>query len=85
MKIFRTAACGLTGIFCAGFLQSCGGYHAGSGAMIPTSISISLNPSSVIAGRAATLMWSATSGTYRRSRAGIIGHCLRQRCQQPAP
>jgi uncharacterized protein (TIGR03118 family) len=63
MKIFRTAACGLTGIFCAGFLMSCGGYHAGSAAMTPTSISISLNPTSVIAGRAATLMWSATSGT----------------------
>lgn len=63
MKIFRSAACGLTGIFCAGFLQSCGGYHAGSAAMMPTSISISLNPTSVIAGRAATLMWSATSGT----------------------
>jgi uncharacterized protein (TIGR03118 family) len=63
MKIFRTAACGLTGIFCAGFLQSCGGYHAGSAAMMPTSISISLNPTSVIAGRAATLMWSATGGT----------------------
>jgi uncharacterized protein (TIGR03118 family) len=63
MNIFRTAACGLTGIFCAGFLQSCGGYHSGSAAMTPTSISISLNPTSVIAGRAATLMWSATSGT----------------------
>jgi len=63
MKIFRTAACLLTGIFCAGFLQSCGGYHAGSGMMMPTSISISLNPTSVIAGRAATLMWSATNGT----------------------
>lgn len=63
MKIFRTAACGLTGIFCAGFLQSCGGYHSGSAAMTPTAISISLNPTSVIAGRAATLMWSATSGT----------------------
>jgi hypothetical protein len=24
MKIFRTAACGLTGIFCAGYLRSCG-------------------------------------------------------------
>jgi uncharacterized protein (TIGR03118 family) len=63
MKIIRTAACGLTGIFCAGFLQSCGGYHAGSAAMTPTSISISVNPTSVIAGRAATLMWTATSGT----------------------
>jgi uncharacterized protein (TIGR03118 family) len=63
MKIFRTAARGLTGIFCAGFLMSCGGYHAGSAAMTPTSISISLNPTSVIAGRAATLMWSATTGT----------------------
>jgi uncharacterized protein (TIGR03118 family) len=63
MKIFRTAACGLTGIFCAGFLQSCGGYHAGSAAMMPTSISISLNPTTVIAGRGVTLMWSATSGT----------------------
>jgi uncharacterized protein (TIGR03118 family) len=63
MKIIRTAACGLTGIFCAAFLQSCGGYHAGSAAMTPTSISISVNPTSVIAGRAATLMWTATSGT----------------------
>jgi uncharacterized protein (TIGR03118 family) len=64
MKIFRTAASGLTGIFCAGFLQGCGGgYHAGSAPMTPTSVSISLNPTSVIAGRAATLMWSATSGT----------------------
>jgi uncharacterized protein (TIGR03118 family) len=63
MKTFRAAACALTGIFCAGFLQSCGGYHAGSAAMMPTSISISVNPTSVIAGRAATLMWSATSGT----------------------
>jgi uncharacterized protein (TIGR03118 family) len=63
MKIFRTAACGLTGIFCAGFLVSCGGYHAGSAAMTPTSVSISVNPTSVIAGRATTLMWSATSGT----------------------
>jgi uncharacterized protein (TIGR03118 family) len=63
MKTFRSAACGLTGILCAGFLQSCGGYHAGSGAMMPTSISISLNPTTVIAGRGATLMWSATSGT----------------------
>jgi uncharacterized protein (TIGR03118 family) len=63
MNIFRTAACGLTGIFCAGFLQSCGGYHSGSAAMAPTSISISLNPTSAVAGRAATLMWSATSGT----------------------
>jgi uncharacterized protein (TIGR03118 family) len=63
MKIIRTAACGLTGIFCAGFLQSCGGYHGGSAAMTPTSVSISVNPTSVIAGRAATLMWSATGGT----------------------
>jgi uncharacterized protein (TIGR03118 family) len=65
MNNFRTAACGLTGIFCAGFLQSCGGgYNSGSAAMMtPTAISISLNPTSVIAGRAATLMWSATSGT----------------------
>lgn len=63
MKIFRAAACGLTGIFCAGFLQSCSGYHAGSAAMMPTSVSISVNPTSVIAGRAASLMWSATSGT----------------------
>ena len=64
MKIFRTAVCGLTGFLCAGFLQGCGsGYHAGSGAMTPTSVSISVNPTSVIAGRAVTLMWSATSGT----------------------
>ncbi|MEO7206914.1 MAG: TIGR03118 family protein [Steroidobacteraceae bacterium] len=63
MKIMRTAGRGLTGIFCAGFLQSCGGYHAGSAAMTPTSISISVTPTSVIAGRGATLMWSATGGT----------------------
>lgn len=64
MKIFRAAASGLTGIFCAGFLQSCGGgYHSGSAAMTPTSVSISVNPTSVIAGRAVTLTWSATSGT----------------------
>jgi uncharacterized protein (TIGR03118 family) len=66
MNIVRTAACGLTGIFCAGFLQSCGGggYNSGSAMMMmPTAITISINPTSVIAGRAATLMWSATSGT----------------------
>ncbi len=62
MKNFRTAAGSLTGIVCAGFLQGCGGYH-GSAAMTPTSISINLTPTSVIAGRSATLMWSATSGT----------------------
>lgn len=31
--------------------------------MIPTSVSISVSPNSVIAGRSATLMWSATAGT----------------------
>jgi uncharacterized protein (TIGR03118 family) len=64
MKNFRAAAAGgLLGIVCALFLQSCGGYHAPSAAMTPTSISISLNPTTVVAGRSSTLMWSATSGT----------------------
>ena len=64
MKSNRTAVCGLAGIVCAGFLQGCGGgYHAASGPTTPTSVSISVNPTSVIAGRAVTLMWSATSGT----------------------
>lgn len=63
MKNYRAAVCGLTGILCAGVLQSCGGYHAGSASMTPTSISISVNPTTVIAGRPVTLMWSATSGT----------------------
>jgi uncharacterized protein (TIGR03118 family) len=64
MKNIRAAAGGLMGILCAVLLQSCGGgYHAGSAAMTPTSISISLNPTTVIAGRSTTLMWSATSGT----------------------
>jgi uncharacterized protein (TIGR03118 family) len=65
MKIFRAAVGGLTGILCAGFLQSCGGggYNAGAGSMTPTSISISLNPNSVIAGRSSTLMWSASSSS----------------------
>jgi uncharacterized protein (TIGR03118 family) len=65
MKNFRAAAGGLMAILCAVFLQSCGGgYHAPSGAMTtPTSISISVNPTTVIAGRSTTLMWSATSGT----------------------
>jgi uncharacterized protein (TIGR03118 family) len=64
MKIFRAAASGVTGIVCAGFLQSCGGgYHSGSAAMTPTTVSISVSPTSVIAGRAVTLTWSATSGT----------------------
>jgi hypothetical protein len=64
MKTFRAAVGSLTGIICAGVLQSCGGgYHAGSGSMTPTSISISVNPTTVIAGRSTTLMWSATGGT----------------------
>ena len=63
MKSTRAAACGLTGIVCAAFLQGCGGYHAPSGSMTPASISISVNPSSVIAGRSTTLMWTATAGT----------------------
>jgi uncharacterized protein (TIGR03118 family) len=63
MKNLRAACGGLMGIFCAGFLQSCGGggYHAPS--MTPTSISISLNPTTVVAGRSTTLMWSATANT----------------------
>jgi uncharacterized protein (TIGR03118 family) len=64
MKNFRAAAGGLMGIVCAVLLQSCGGgYHAPSAAMTPTSISISFNPTTVVAGRSTTLMWSATSGT----------------------
>jgi uncharacterized protein (TIGR03118 family) len=64
MKNYRAAVCGLTGFLCAGVLQSCGGgYHAGSGPMSAASISISVNPTTVIAGRPVTLMWSATSGT----------------------
>jgi len=64
MKSHRAGILGLTGLFCAGVLQSCGGgYHAGSGPMSSTSISISVNPTTVIAGRSVTLMWSATSGT----------------------
>jgi uncharacterized protein (TIGR03118 family) len=65
MKNFRAAISGVTGIFCAGFLQSCGGggYHAPSASMAPTSISISVNPSTVIAGRSTTLMWTATANT----------------------
>jgi uncharacterized protein (TIGR03118 family) len=63
MKIFRAAIGGLMGILCSGFLQSCGGYHAGSASMMPTSISISVNPTTVVAGRSTMLMWSATSGT----------------------
>ena len=52
MKAFRAAVGNVTGIICAGFLQSCGGgYHAGSGSMTPTSISISVKPTTVIAGR----------------------------------
>jgi uncharacterized protein (TIGR03118 family) len=64
MKNYRAAVRGLTGFLCAGVLQSCGGgYHAGSGPMSPASINISVNPTTVIAGRSVTLMWSATSGT----------------------
>ncbi len=64
MKNYRAAVLGLTGFVCAGVLQSCGGgYHSGSGSMSPASISISVNPTTVIAGRPVTLMWSATSGT----------------------
>jgi uncharacterized protein (TIGR03118 family) len=63
MKNFRTAVCGLTGIICAGFLQACGGYHAPSAPATPTSVSISVNPSSIIAGRSTTLMWNATAGS----------------------
>jgi uncharacterized protein (TIGR03118 family) len=63
MKILRAAIGGLMGILCSGFLQSCGGYHAGSGSMTPTSISISVNPTTVIVGRTTTLTWMATSGT----------------------
>jgi uncharacterized protein (TIGR03118 family) len=63
MKSIGTAVCGLTGIVCAAFLQGCGGYHAPSGSMTPSSISISVNPNSVIAGHSTTLMWTATAGT----------------------
>jgi uncharacterized protein (TIGR03118 family) len=64
MKNSHAALSGLMGILCAGFLQSCGGgYHAGSASMTPTSISINLNPTTVIAGRSTTLMWSATANT----------------------
>jgi uncharacterized protein (TIGR03118 family) len=63
MKNFRAAFGGLMGILCSCFLQSCGGYHGGSASMMPTSISISLDPTTVVAGRPATLTWSATSGT----------------------
>jgi uncharacterized protein (TIGR03118 family) len=64
MKNLRVAVGGSMGILCAVILQSCGGgYHAGSGSTTPTSISISLNPTTVIAGRSSTLMWSATTNT----------------------
>jgi uncharacterized protein (TIGR03118 family) len=64
LKNFRAAVGGSIGILCALFLQSCGGgYHAGSGSTTPTSISISLNPTTVIAGRSTTLTWSATANT----------------------
>jgi uncharacterized protein (TIGR03118 family) len=63
MKHTRTAVGGLTGIVCAAFLQGCGGYHSPSSPATPTSVSISVNPNSVIAGRSTTLMWTATTGT----------------------
>jgi uncharacterized protein (TIGR03118 family) len=63
MKNIPTAVGGLAGIVCAAFLQGCGGYHSPSSPPTPTSVSISVNPDSVIAGRTATLMWTATAGT----------------------
>ncbi len=68
MKNSRTALCGLMGILCVGILQGCGGgYHAGSASMTPVSISISVNPTSVVAGHPSTLMWSATGGSCTAS------------------
>jgi uncharacterized protein (TIGR03118 family) len=63
MKSIRTAVGGLAGIVCAAFLPGCGGYHSPSSTPTQTSVSISVNPNSVIAGRSTTLTWMATAGT----------------------
>lgn len=66
MKILRAASGGLMGMFCLLILQSCGGssYGGGGGSSSnPTPITISVQPTTVVAGQSATVTWSVTAGS----------------------
>src|SRR5271167_3198382 len=70
MKIFRAASGGLMGILCLLVLQSCGGSGyggGGGGSPAPAPITISVQPTTVVVGQAATVMWSATAGSCTAS------------------
>jgi len=63
MHIHRAAYGGVIGIICAWFLAACGGGYGGSGSSAMTSITMSFNPTTIVAGQTSTLTWSATAGT----------------------
>ena len=66
MKILRAASGGLMGMLCLLILQSCGGssYGGGGGSSSnPTPITISVQPTTVVAGQSATVTWSVTTGS----------------------
>src|SRR5271170_4144226 len=64
MKIYRAASGGLMGILCMMVLQSCGGssYGGGGSSMVGTPISISVQPTTVVAGQPAVITWSSSAG-----------------------
>ena len=62
MNIIRAASGGLMGILCLLILQSCGGGYGGSSPS-PTPITISVQPTTVVAGQSATVTWSVTAGS----------------------
>jgi uncharacterized protein (TIGR03118 family) len=63
VKILRAAAGGVLGILCFSLLQSCGGYGSSVEAMLPSSVKLSISPTSVAVGQSATITWSSTVGT----------------------
>src|SRR5580692_3464427 len=61
MNIIRAASGGLMGILCLLILQSCGGGGGyGGSSPSPTPITISVQPTTVVAGQSATVTWSVT-------------------------
>ncbi|HWX80694.1 MAG TPA: TIGR03118 family protein [Steroidobacteraceae bacterium] len=64
MNIIRAASGGLMGILCLLILQSCGGGGGyGGSSPSPTPITISVQPTTVVAGQSATVTWSVTAGS----------------------
>jgi uncharacterized protein (TIGR03118 family) len=63
MKILRAAQGGVLGVLCFYLLQGCGGYGSSVEAMLPSSVKLSITPSSVAVGQSATITWSSTVGT----------------------